>query len=211
MKNRLPAFLDKDKVCIICEGDEEYDYLNKLKSLKVWNEQYEVVLDNADGNGNIPARYQDRYQNGSYEVVLIFCDTEKKPYEQYEDIKRKINEFHGIDNAAEEIVIYGNPCTMQIILEHWTDIRLKSPAKKVNAPVIKQFTGIENYKGRADQREEVMKYITAENYQDMFQRISAMESDDSIVGSSNFDKLLRYLSDADNGWINKINIKLEGE
>ena len=211
MKNRLPAFLDKDKVCIICEGDEEFDYLNKLKSLKVWNEQYEVVLDNADGNGNIPARYQDRYQNGSYEVVLIFCDTEKKPYEQYEDIKRKINEFHGIDNAAEEIVIYGNPCTMQIILEHWTDIRLKSPAKKVNAPVIKQFTGIENYKGRADQREEVMKYITAENYQDMFQRISAMESDDSIVGSSNFDKLLRYLSDADNGWINKINIKLEGE
>ena len=100
---------------------------------------------------------------------------------------------------------------MQIILEHWTDIRLKSPAKKVNAPVIKQFTGIENYKGRADQREEVMKHITAKNYQDMFRRISAMESDDSIVGSSNFDKLLRYLSDADNGWINKINIKLERE
>lgn len=211
MKNRLPTFLDKDKVCIICEGDEEYDYLNKLKNLKVWNDQYEVVLDNADGNGNIPARYQDRYQNGSYEIVLVFCDTEKKPYEQYEDIKRKINEFHGIDNVAEEIVIYGNPCTMQIILEHWTDIRLKSPAKKVNAPVIKEFTGVENYKGRADQREEVMKHITAENYQDMFQRISAMESDDSIVGSSNFDKLLRYLSDADNGWINKINIKLEGE
>lgn len=211
MKNRLPTFLDKDKVCIICEGDEEYDYLNKLKNLKVWNDQYEVMLDNADGNGNIPARYQDRYQNGSYEIVLVFCDTEKKPYEQYEDIKRKINEFHGIDNVAEEIVIYGNPCTMQIILEHWTDIRLKSPAKKVNAPVIKEFTGVENYKGRADQREEVMKHITAENYQDMFQRISAMESDDSIVGSSNFDKLLRYLSDADNGWINKINIKLEGE
>lgn len=211
MKNRLPTFLDKDKVCIICEGDEEYDYLNKLKNLKVWNDQYEVVLDNADGNGNIPARYQDRYQNGSYEIVLVFCDTEKKPYEQYEDIKRKINEFHGIDNVAEEIVIYGNPCTMQIILEHWTDIRLKSPAKKVNAPVIKEFTGVENYKGRADQREEVMKHITAENYQDMFQRISAMESDDSIVGSSNFDNLLRYLSDADNGWINKINIKLEGE
>lgn len=211
MKNRLPAFLDKDKVCIICEGDEEYDYLNILKKLKVWNDKYEVVLDNADGNGNIPARYQDRYQNGSYEIVLVFCDTEKKPYEQYEDIKRKINEFHGIDNVAEEIVIYGNPCTMQIILEHWTDIRLKSPAKKVNAPVIKEFTGVANYKGRADQREEVMKHITAENYHDMFRRISAMESDDSIVGSSNFDKLLRYLSDADNGWINKINIKLEGE
>ena len=44
---------------------------------------------NAGGNGNIPARYQDRYQNGADELVLVFCDTEKKPHEQYEDIKRK--------------------------------------------------------------------------------------------------------------------------
>ena len=35
------------------------------------------------------------------ELVLVFCDTEKKPHEQYEDIKRKINEFHGVDNAAD--------------------------------------------------------------------------------------------------------------
>lgn len=103
MKSRLPAFLDKDKICIICEGDEEFDYLSRLKDLGVWNEKYEISLDNADGNGNIPARYQDRYQNGSYEMVLVFCDTEKKPYEQYEDIKRKINDFHGVDNAAEEV------------------------------------------------------------------------------------------------------------
>lgn len=209
MKNRMPAFLDKNKVCIICEGDEEYDYLNKLKSLNVWNNQYMVVLDNADGNGNIPARYQDRYQNGTYDVVLVFCDTDKKPYEQYEDIKRKINEFHGIENAAEEVVIYGNPCTMQIILKHWADVKLKSPAKKVNAPLIKEFTGVDNYKGRADQREEVMKYVTAENYQHMFVRIRKMENDDNIVGSSNFGKLLEYLSDGDDNWIEKINSKLE--
>lgn len=38
MKSRLPAFPSKDKICIICEGDEEYDYLNKLKELRVWNE-----------------------------------------------------------------------------------------------------------------------------------------------------------------------------
>lgn len=209
MKNKLPAFLDKDKICIICEGDEEYDYLDKLKNLEVWNDQYEVLLDNAEGNGNIPARYQDRYQNGSYEMVLVFCDTEKKPYEQYEDIKRKINEFHGVDDAAEEIVIYSNPCTMQIVLEHWTDVRLKSPAKKVNAPLIKKFTGVDNYKGRADQREEVMKHVTAENYQSMFSRISAMESDDTIVGSSNFDKLLNYLSTDDDSWIKEINTRLE--
>ena len=42
MKSRLPAFLSKDKICIICEGDEEYDYLNRLKELRVWNEQYDI-------------------------------------------------------------------------------------------------------------------------------------------------------------------------
>ena len=66
----------------------------------MWNEQYDISLVNAGGNGNIPARYQDRYQNGADELVLVFCDTEEKPHEQYEDIKRKINEFHGGGNAA---------------------------------------------------------------------------------------------------------------
>lgn len=64
MMNRLPAILDKHRICIICEGNEEYAYLERLKSLKVWSKKYEFSLDNAGGNGNIPARYQDRYQNG---------------------------------------------------------------------------------------------------------------------------------------------------
>lgn len=209
MKSRLPSFLSKNRICIICEGDEEYDYLSRLNELGVWNEQYDVSLDNADGNGNIPARYQDRYQNGSFEIVLVFCDTEKKPYEQYEDIKRKINEFHGVDNVAEEILIYGNPCTMQIILEHWTDVRLRTPAKKINAPIIKKFTGVENYKGKKDQRKKVMEHITVENFQDMFSRICKMENDDAVVGSSNFDKLVKYLSADDDRWINEINRRLE--
>ena len=89
MPNKLPRFFDNHKICIICEGNEEYEYLNRLKNLKVWNEQYDISLVNAGGNGNIPARYQDRYQNGADKLVLVFCDTEKKPHEQYEDIKRK--------------------------------------------------------------------------------------------------------------------------
>ena len=71
MTNKLPKFIDKHKICIICEGNEEYEYLNRLKTLKVWNEQYDISLVNADGNGNIPARYQDRYQNGA--IVRSFC------------------------------------------------------------------------------------------------------------------------------------------
>lgn len=209
MQNRLPVFSDKCKICIICEGDEEFDYLDKIKKINVWNKIYEVNLDNAGGNGNIPARYQDRYQNRSYDIVLIFCDTEKKPYEQYEDIKRKINEFHGVAHAAEEVIIYGNPCTMQIIIEHWADVKLKTSAKKVNAGIIAELTGIDNYKGRADQRSELMRQITAENYITMYERVKKMTSDDTVIGSSNFDRLVDFLASDDTMWIEKINTKLE--
>lgn len=205
MTNKLPKFSDKHKICIICEGSEEYEYLERLKALKVWNGQYDISLVNAGGNGNIPARYQDRYQNGSYELILVFCDTEKKPHEQYEDIKRKINEFHGVPNAADEVVMYGNPCTMQIIVKHWTDENLKSPAKPVNAPIIERYTGVKNYKGKAEQIKTIMEYITADNYVDMRKRVESLKSDDSVAGSSNFSKFIKLFESNDSGWIEKIN------
>ncbi len=209
MTNKLPVFSDKHKICVICEGNEEYEYLDRLKKLKVWNPVYEVILVNACGNGNIPARYQDRYQNSAEELVLIFCDTEKKPHEQYKDIKRKINVFHGIDSAADEVIMFGNPCTMQIIIKHWTDNNLKSPAKPVNAPLLKEYTGIENYKGRIDQIKEVMKSVTSDNYRDMRKRVDNLDLNDSITGSSNFGKFMKYFEDSDIGWIEEINRKLE--
>lgn len=33
MANKLPKFSDKHKICIICEGNEEYEYLERLKAL----------------------------------------------------------------------------------------------------------------------------------------------------------------------------------
>lgn len=166
MANKLPQIFMGSKICIICEGDEEFEYLERLISLDVWSKKYCFQLENAEGNGNIPARYQDKFQNGSYDLVLVFCDTDKKPYEQYVDIKRKINEFHGVENAANHVVIYGNPCTMQIIIEHWDDVVLGSHKKKKNAPIIFNLTGIEGYKGRADQRQKLFARITKENYLD---------------------------------------------
>lgn len=209
MANKLPIFSDKHKICIICEGNEEYAYLERLNALKVWNQQYEILLDNACGNGNIPARYQDRYQNGAYELVLVFCDTEKKPYEQYEDIKCKINEFHGVDNAANEVIMFGNPCTMQIITKHWTNENIKSPAKPVNAFLIKEYTGVENYKGRADQIKTIMEFISEENYLDMCKRVKQLDGIDTITGNSNFEKFMRLFGNSNVEWIDKINEGLE--
>lgn len=43
MPNKLPKIFDNQKICIICEGNEEYEYLKRLNDLKVWNEQYEDI------------------------------------------------------------------------------------------------------------------------------------------------------------------------
>lgn len=209
MGNRLPKIFTGSRICIICEGDEEYEYLEKLISLDVWSKEYCFQLENAGGNGNIPARYQDKYQNGAYELVLVFCDTDRKPYEQYVDIKRKIDEFHGIENAADRIVMFGNPCTMQIIIGHWGDVRLCSNNKKKNAPVIFGLTGVEGYKGRREQRRKLFSQITKENYQEMRKRISKLPIDDTVEGSTNFGRFLVWFSSDDNSWIQIINKRLE--
>ncbi len=209
MGNRLPYISGKHKICIICEGNEEFKYLERLKELNIWSSIYDITLVNAKGNGNIPARYQDRYQNGSYEVVLVLCDTEKKPYEQYEDIKRKINEFHGVDNAADEVVIFANPCTLQIVSKHWTDEVITSPAKTVNAHLIEKYTGVKGYKGRADQIDQIMKSITAKGYGDFRKRILALDTDDQLIGSTNAGKLFDWLESDACEWIERCNSVLE--
>lgn len=209
MASKLPQIFTGSRICIICEGDEEYEYLEKLISLGVWSKNYFFQLENAEGNGNIPARYQDKYQNGSNDLVLIFCDTDQKPYEQYADIKRKINEFHGIENVADQVIIYGNPCTMQIIIEHWDKVVLGSQNKKKNAPIIFDLTGVEGYKGRKNQRQELLSRITKENYQEMRERIKSLPSDDTIEGSTNFGQFIDFFSSDDSEWIRKINRALD--
>ena len=211
MGNRLPKIFTGSRICIICEGDEEYEYLEKLISLDVWSKEYCFQLENAGGNGNIPARYQDKYRNGAFDLVLVFCDTDRKPYEQCVDIKRKINEFHGVENAADKIMIYGNPCTMQIIIEHWGDVRLCSNNKKKNAPVIYDLTGIEGYKGRKEQRRKLFSQITMENYQEMRERIKQIPWDDTVEGSTNFGRFLDYFSSDEDEWIKTINRIVDDE
>ena len=153
MSKGLPKIPQGKKICIICEGYEEHEYILKLKELKVWNSKYIVHPVNAKTNGKIFARYQDKYQSDFYDAVLVFCDTDKKPYEQYEDIKKKINKFHGNNEAARSVIIYGNPCTMQIIILHWDDIKLTSPKKYKNAPEIERLLGIIKYDAHENQKE----------------------------------------------------------
>ena len=98
---------------------------------------------------------------------------------------------------------------MQIIIEHWDDVVLSSHKKKKNAPIIFDLTGVEGYKGRADQRQELFSRITKENYLEMRERIKKLPSDDTIEGSTNFGRFMEYFTTNDSEWIQLINKSLE--
>ena len=209
MTNR-PSFLknNKKKICLICEGYEEFDYISKLLELNVWSDVYDFSLVNAESNGNISARYQDRYQSDNYDIVLVLCDTDRKPHHDFELIRKKINDIFGIDNAADEVIIFVNPCTMQVELLHFENIKLRTQNKNKNASEIERLTGIQDYKAKEEQRKAMCNLITKENYEEMKKNLLSLATDYKIEATTNFGVFLKRFEDNKTNWIDEINKKL---
>lgn len=209
MTNR-PSFLknNKKKICLICEGYEEFDYISKLLELKVWADVYDFSLVNAESNGNISARYQDRYQSDNYDIVLVLCDTDRKPHHDFELIRKKINDIFGIDNAADEVIIFVNPCTMQVELLHFENIKLRTQNKNKNASEIERLTGIQDYKAKEEQRKAMCNLITKENYEEMKKNLLSLATDYKIEASTNFGVFLKRFEDNKTTWIDEINKRI---
>ena len=205
MKPEFLSNINCFRICIVCEGYEEFDYFDKLVSLNVFNGVYSFELENAKGNGNIFSRYQDKYQSDAFDVVLIFCDTERKPCKQYSNIKVKINEFHDNENAASKVIIFGNPCTMQIILSHFADVKIRRAAKSKNAPLIKELTGISNYNANGEKRKALMDQINEENYWRMLNALKDISDDDTEISSTNFYYFANLFMEDDGTWIDELN------
>ena len=210
MDNR-PDFLDnyKKKICLICEGYEEYDYISRLIELRVWSDIYDFTLVNAESNGNISARYQDRYQSDSYDIVLVLCDTDRKPHDDFELIRKKINNIFGKNNAADEVIIFVNPCCMQVMLSHFGSITLKTQNKHKNAAEVEHLTGIHSYSAKAAQRKAMCSMINEANYRDMKQRLNSFVSDYTQGPATNFRVFLDRFESSDDSWIKAINDKIE--
>ncbi len=210
--NSRPSFLrnNRKKICLICEGFEEFDYVSRLLELGVWSEAYDFTLVNAESNGNISARYQDSYQSDSYDLVLALCDTDRKPHKDFELICEKINRIFGNDTAATEVLIFANPCSMQIELLHFTEIRLRTQNKHKNAAEIERLIGIRNYKASKEQRARICKLITKDNYMEMKVRLQKLSPNYSEIPSSNLLVFLQRFESSDASWIDEINKKLEG-
>lgn len=206
---RIPNIQKKHRICVICEGNEDFLYFKKLTNIAVWNEIYEFYPFNAKSASNIPAMYTDKFQNNHYEAVLIFCDTDKAPYREYSLIKKKIREFHGNKTAAPgKVIMFANPCTMQIVLSHFDDVQLTNQGKKTNADIIEKLTGVKNYDAHIDQIEEICKKVLHRNYPDMRERVSNINNGDTVSASTNFITFLEKFENDDTKWIGNLSAYL---
>ena len=199
--SKLPAINRKHKICVICEGNEDYEYMMRLLQLNVWDDAYDFILINAKSASNIPARFQDAYQNDRYELILVFCDTDKEPYREYTQVKKKINSFLNKQKAFEKLTIFANPCTMQIILLHFEKVSLKNQGKKTNGAIIERLTGVRDYDAHEEQIKEICGKIFRKSYKDMRQRVAEINYPDTTSGSTNFIVFLERFESSDNKWI----------
>ena len=211
-----PNFLNKTKkkICLICEGFEEFDYISKLLELKIWSDVYDFELVNAESCGNISARYQDRYQSDNYDIVLVFCDTDRRPEDGFELIRTKINNIFGNEIAADKVIIFVNPCTMQVILSHFGDVILRTQNKRKNDSEIKRLTGLNDskkYDGCKEHRDFIFSQITKENYDEMKNRISLLSDNYKNQPATNFAYYLGLFENSNSDWIDKINSIIETE
>lgn len=210
MKNKKPSVKHRTKVCIICEGNEEYAYIKKLCSLKLFAKDYDIDYYNAKSISKIFAVYQSKVQEDNFHVVVIFCDTDSYPYEQYKKLKDDIKNYYGITSNKNlpETIFFGNPCTMQIILSHFDVVKLKSHLKSVNAPTIERLTGVKDYEATEHQIESIMKKIDKDNVEIMKINVGNLSKKDNVKPSSNFIMLINNLTTYSNTWIELINSKL---
>lgn len=198
------------KICIVCEGYEEFDYLTRLKECNVWNSIYSIKVKNAQSIDNIAAVYQHEFQNDNYDLIVVYCDTEVPPYKQFKLLNEKINKFHQ-KKIAKEIVFFANPCTMQVILSHFQKVSLASNSKSKNANLICKLTGITEYVAKRVQRDAINSQINEKNYITMKENIAHLSADYKTCPATNFLVLLNYLESDNTQWIKRLSKKILNE
>ncbi len=205
-KSGPPIHSKPIRITIICEGLEEYMLIKKYVSLHVWNSHITIKPVNAGSISKIPKMYKSFRRSNPYGLTLIFCDAGLNNVIQsrrdYETVISVVEEY-GQDPS--KIISYGNPCTMQIVLAHFTDQHIKSEQKSKNARLIEQCTGVKNYDGSLPKINELMRHITKDNYQIMKDNIKCLNKNYQTSNSTNFIELLVNLESDNIEWIQQYN------
>lgn len=159
---------------------------------------------NANGITNVFDNYVGEFQTGHYYLVFAFCDTDRNKV-IYNQIKKQVDAHYNISNIHTKLVIFGNPCTMQIFLRHFSNsVILKTHSKRKNAPIIEKCTGIPNYDAHKSQRKQLMALITQKKYKALKKNLLDLPPNDQGGSGTNILWLLNNLESEDISWVDKL-------
>lgn len=181
------------RIALLVEGEEEEDYWRRLQNLGLILDEKRLTVINAKSINKIPARFHEKYASGRYYAIFVFCDTDHG----YAEIKQVVENTVG-EGAAAELVFFASPCSMTILLAHFSKDELvttKTVNKKKNGALVKDlgvtFDG--DYNAKEEQRSAIMKQINRQNYQRMKELISSLPQVDTQTPSTNILRLLSMI------------------
>ncbi|MCD8204970.1 MAG: hypothetical protein LUC16_04005 [Coprobacillus sp.] len=192
--------LNKKSVLIICEGEEEEEYILTLTKLGVFSLGLDIHVKNARSIDNIYFTFQAMYHLDSYDIIFIFCDSEMYPFTQFNLLKENLLNFfkdNEIKLDVNEIIYYASPNTMQIVLSHFDAVRLTDSSKERNEKIIEKYTGVKEYRATGKQRKKIYSLLTRENYEIMKVNIKKLDIGRVETPSTNALKLFLMLETGD--------------
>ncbi len=213
-KGKIPRIDNRIKITIICEGLEEEQYLSKLRSFNRWNEKdLNIKIVNP---GGISATYtyldHDRTSGNKADYYFIFCDTGDSGKQSRIDFKEKvidkINDDYFGKNPSKEIVIFANPCTMQIILSHFKRAHVTTEDIDTIKEYVAKTAGIRAYKKDDLHIKQLMNQINSKNYSAMKRRIHFKSRNYKRKNSTNAYKMFSRLEKKDTKWVSKAQKKI---
>ena len=110
-----------------------------------------------------------------------------------------------VPNIADQLVMFVNPVTLQVVLLHYGEVKLNNVGKKTNAAIVEQMTGIKDYDAKEEQIIEMMNGIHFRSYQDFKNRLKTLPNNVEDSPSTNLLTFLERFASDDNSWIDDIN------
>ncbi len=202
----------KIKIEIICEGLEEVLYLKRLLSFHYWNELLDIVLTNANGISSVYSAYsKSRATHKDTSYFFILCDSGESDSQARNEFNKIIgnvnNDLKG-RNPATDLVIFANPCTMQIFLSHFEVVMVPGEDLKVkaNKDYICAIAGVSGYSKTHDGISSFMKRISRESYKTLKENLLKYPTDYHTPNSTNALSMLTRLESQDLSWTG-VNLK----
>ena len=96
----LPPIRRKHRICVICEGYEDYHYFNRLIALNLWDASYSFTTINVKSASNIPARFQNEYRK----ALMADLREVQQAFSGSEELESRLRELDERLNAeADEV------------------------------------------------------------------------------------------------------------